>query len=106
MIHNQPISEVYSRFLSFARIALANGGLSESILGPPDCDVSPLLGKPDTEEQSQLSMWASQVVSAFSAMPLVVKMGCMYFAFKLMRVCKICLLGTVRAYSIAMVQNC
>lgn len=63
--HDDPISNIYTSFRDYARLAIANGASIDKILGSPDQDAGADLSKGNSMSTSELSRWASQVVSSY-----------------------------------------
>ena len=85
--HEDPKSNVYTSFRHYARQAIADQGSVYRILGSSELDAGIDLSKSDNAAASELSRWASQVISSYGGgMSLAARLGAMHLHMKLMRV--------------------
>ena len=85
--HDNPISNIYTSFRSYARQAVANGDSINRVLGSLELDAGVDLSESDNTSASELSRWASQAVSSFGGeMSLAARLGAIHLHMKLMLV--------------------
>ena len=84
--HDDPVSNIYTSFRDYARLAIANGASIDKILGSPDLDAGADLSKGDSMSASKLSRWASQVVSSYGGLSLATRLAAIQLHMTFMRV--------------------
>lgn len=87
--HNDPLSNVYTFFRDYARKMIADGESIEKIPGSADTDEVIELSHPNSTSASELSRWASAVISAYSTSSLARRLGAVHVYMKMMNVSNI-----------------